>query len=231
MSENSSAARTDWAEAAEQRVLDAALPLTADFGWTSRLIAHAAKACGLNAGDAELLFPNGPRDLAALLSRRHDAKALAALGPEFDALKVREKIARAVEARLEAAAADEPATGWWSGFLVLPQNMDLGFRLAWESADGLWRRAGDVSTDENHYSKRAILAAILVSALAVRRQHGKAEADAYVARRIENVMSFEKLKARAKSPLGLETIAGALARFRYGRGGDAPEGHDRAGAG
>jgi ubiquinone biosynthesis protein COQ9 len=208
----------DWAHGAEQRVLDAALPLACDYGWTSRLVAAAAKAAGFAPGDAELLLPNGARDLAALLSRRHDAEALDALaGSDFDGLKIREKIARAVKARIDAAAADEPATGRWAGFLALPQNMGLGLQLAWESADVLWRRAGDVSTDENHYSKRAILAGILISAMAVRRQHGEAEADAYVARRIENVMSFEKLKARLKSHVALETIAAGLARVRYGR--------------
>ena len=39
--------------------------------------------------------------------------------------------------------------------------MPLGLRLAWESADALWRWAGDTATDENHYSKRVLLAGIL----------------------------------------------------------------------
>jgi ubiquinone biosynthesis protein COQ9 len=207
----------DWADAAEQRVLDAAIALAPDLGWTNRLVARAAKACDLAPGDAELLFPNGPRDLAALFSRRHDAQALASLGDDFDGLKVREKIARLVEARLDAAAEDLPAWRSWSGFLTLPQNQPLGWRLAWESADALWRRAGDTATDENHYSKRAILAGILVSAAAVRIQHGQEEARAYVARRIDNVMGFEKLKAKLKAPVGLESIAAGLANLRYGR--------------
>src|ERR1700719_1403454 len=98
----------DWAEATEQQVLDAALAIARQEGWTSRLAAMAGKACGLSAGETELLLPQGPADLAALLSRRHDAKALEALA-DVDplTLKVRERIARAVEARLDAAAADE----------------------------------------------------------------------------------------------------------------------------
>jgi len=223
MSEIVSDHQRNWAEAAEQRVLDAALPLVTDCGWTSRLVARAAEACGLNPGDAELLFPNGPRDLAALMSRRCDARALQALeGPDFAGLKVREKIARAVEARLDAAIQDEPAARRLAGFLTLPQNMGLGLQLAWESADKLWRRAGDVATDENHYSKRAILAGILMSALAVRLQHGPEAAQAFTARRIENVMSFEKLKSRVKPPVSMETLAAALARVRYGEPAAAP---------
>lgn len=232
MSDTVSDHQRDWAEAAEQRVLDAALPLVTACGWTPRLVARAAEACGLGPGDAELLFPNGPRDLAALMSRRCDARALQALDAdgEFDGLKVREKIARAVEARLDACVQDLSAARRLIGFLALPQNMALGLQLAWESADKLWRRAGDVSTDENHYSKRAILAGILVSALAVRVQHGREAAQAFTARRIDNVMSFEKLKARVKPPLSAEAIAAALARARYGTPPAEPSAEDEASA-
>lgn len=230
MSEIVSDHQRDWAEAAEQRVLDAALPLVTECGWTPRLVARAAEACGLGPGDAELLFPNGARDLAALMSRRCDAQALQALDADgdFDGLKVRAKIARAVEARLDACVQDQPTARRLIGFLALPQNMGLGLQLAWESADKLWRRAGDVSTDENHYSKRAILAGILVSALAVRVQHGREAAQAFTARRIDNVMSFEKLKARVKPPLSAETIAAALARARYGTPRAEPSAEDQA---
>jgi ubiquinone biosynthesis protein COQ9 len=223
MSETVSDHQKDWAATAEQRMLDAALPLVKECGWTNRLVTRAAQACGLSPGDAQLLLPNGPRDLAALLSRRCDARALQALeGPEFDGLKVRQKIARAVEARLDAAVEDEAAARRLCGYLALPQNMGLGLQLAWESADKLWRRAGDVATDENHYSKRAILAGILVSALAIRIQHGRAAAEDFTFNRIENVMSFEKLKAKVKSPLSAEAIAAALARARYGSHAAAP---------
>ncbi len=99
--------RSDWADQAEQRLLDAALPRAAALGWTDQLVWAAAKDCGLSRGDAELLAPHGPADLAALLSRRHDAAAMASL-TDIDAsgLKIRERIARGVKARLDAAAAD-----------------------------------------------------------------------------------------------------------------------------
>ena len=58
--------------------LDAALTIAPiEEGWTSRMATMAGKACGLSAGETELLLPQGPADLAALLSRRHDARALA----------------------------------------------------------------------------------------------------------------------------------------------------------
>jgi ubiquinone biosynthesis protein COQ9 len=210
----------DWAETTEQQVLDAALTIAPREGWTSRLAVMAGKACGLSPGETELLLPQGPADLAALLSRRHDAEALERLSAvDPKTLKIRERIARAVEARLAVAAADEAAVRRWTGFLALPPHMALGARLAWESADVLWRWAGDTATDENHYSKRALLAGILTGALAIRLSSGHEAALAFTDRRIANVMAFEKWKATTKFKPSqmMDSIAGALGRMRYGR--------------
>jgi ubiquinone biosynthesis protein COQ9 len=210
---------TDWAEATEQQVLDTALGIIPQEGWSARMAILAGAAAGLSAGETELLLPHGPTDLAALLSRRHDARALAALG-QLDAkgLKIREKIARAVAARTDAAMDDEAAVRRMSGFLALPQNAALGLRLTWESADALWRWAGDTATDENHYSKRVLLAGILAGTLAVRLASGTEAAADFTARRIDNVMTFEKWKATTKlrPSLMMDAVAGALGRLRYG---------------
>jgi ubiquinone biosynthesis protein COQ9 len=103
-----------------------------------------------------------------------------------------------------------------SGWLALPPNVAQGLSLAWESADALWRWAGDVAADENHYTKRAILAGILVTALAVRLQQGEAEAEAYVDARIANVMAFEAWKTKLKPGEPLRRLAAGLGRLRYG---------------
>lgn len=209
----------DWTAAREAELLEAALPLASALGWNGRLVTAAARAAGLSRAEAELVLPQGPRDLAALLARRHDDAMLAALsGVDPLALKVRERITFAVRARLEAAARDEAAVRRWAGWLSLPANVPLALGLVWRSADAIWRWAGDTATDENHYSKRAILGGILISTLAVRLSRGPAEADAFLDRRIGGVMRFEKWKAGVK-PLNLMAeAAGALARLRYGRG-------------
>lgn len=209
-----------WAEETEQKLLDEALKLAPGDGWTRLMVGRAGARLGLTPGEVELLLPNGPADLAALLSRRHDARALAILADVDPAdLKIRERIRRACEARIDAAGPDEPAFRRWLGWLSLPQNMALGGRLAWESADVLWRWAGDTATDENHYSKRAILAGILTGAYAIRISSGRQAALTFVDRRIENVMAYEKWKATGGFRPGawLAQAAGALGRMRYGR--------------
>jgi ubiquinone biosynthesis protein COQ9 len=206
-----------WARETEQRMLDAALARAPALGWTRRLVIAAARDIGLTAPEAELLIPGGARELAALYGARCDDVALEALaGVDPAALKVRERIRRAVLARCEAAMKAPRATRRWAGFLALPTNAPLGLRLAWASADRLWRWAGDAATDENHYSKRALLAPILVSTLAVRLASGKGAAAAHLDRRIAQVMAFERWKAGVR-PVPLARLAAALGRMRYGR--------------
>jgi len=211
---------TDWADRMEQAVLDAALPRAPRLGWNSRLVRAACQAEGLSPGDQELLFPHGARDLAALLSRRHDARALKALEPTpATSLKMRERIAAAVSARMEAGAQDLEATKRCAAFLALAHNADLGLSLAWETSDLLWRWAGDTATDWNHYSKRTILSGILIPALTMRWFQGGDQAEAFVARRIENVMAFEKWKAGKDFDAPIRRATDLLARLRYGSKG------------
>jgi len=208
---------SDWASTMEQAVLDAAVRLAPELGWNARLVRAACAAEGLSPGDQELLLPNGARDLAALLSRRHDARALAALAElDVGALKIRERIARAVTARLDAGAADLAATRRCAGFLALPGNADLGLKLAWESADHLWRWAGDTATDWNHYSKRTILAGILIPAMTLRWFDGPEAAEVFVSARIDNVMAFEKWKAGKDFDAAGRRFLDFVSRLRYG---------------
>jgi ubiquinone biosynthesis protein COQ9 len=209
---------TGWAETTEQQVLDAALRIVPLEGWTTLAVTMAGRACGLSQGETELLLPHGAADLAALLSRRHDDRALAALGgTDPAALRIRERIARAVAARLDAAMADEAAARRLAGWFALPAHLPLAARLTWESADALWRWAGDTATDENHYSKRTLLAGILTGALAIRLASGPEAANAFVDRRIGDVMAFEKWKATTKLRPGtfVESLASAMGRIRY----------------
>lgn len=197
--------------------MDAALPLAAALGWTQGLLVAAAAKAGLGAPEADLLLPHGPADLAALLSRRHDQLMLSELaGTDPASLKMRQRISLGITTRLDIAAAEGEALHRWAGYLALPHHLPLAGRLVWESADRIWRWAGDTATDENHYSKRALVAGILASAMAVRLSAGAGAANALVAARIGNVMAFEAWKARLKPADFAKDLASALGKMRYG---------------
>jgi ubiquinone biosynthesis protein COQ9 len=139
---------------------------------------------------------------------------LAQIDPK--SLKIRERIRCGAMARIDAALVSEAASRRCAGFLALPPNAALGLRLVWASADTIWCWAGDTATDENHYSKRALLAGILTATLLARLSQGEAAAAITLDRRIEAVMAFERFKGRVgKLTLG-EWTAGAMGRLRYG---------------
>jgi ubiquinone biosynthesis protein COQ9 len=97
--------------------------------------------------------------------------------------------------------------------LAMPQNAAAAARLAWRSADRIWRLAGDTATDFNHYSKRAILIGVYGSTtLVFLDDEGEDMADtrAFLARRIDGVMKFEKAKSRL---LGGSIRRPSLTRF------------------
>ena len=208
----------DWLDVAEGKLIAAAIPLAPELGWNERLVDAAFREAQIGRRERKLVAPGGARDLAALLSRRHDRRALKALAKiDASSLKIRERIHAAVEARIEAAMVDEAAVRRANGFLALPLNVPFGLRLAWESADHLWRWAGDTATDENHYSKRAILSGVLISTLAARLSGGRDYAKTHLGQRIEQVMGFEKWKARMPKPLEAgESMAAWLGKARYG---------------
>jgi ubiquinone biosynthesis protein COQ9 len=210
--------QTAWADDKEQQVLDAALALAPTHGWGGDLARTAGARIGLSTGDVALLLPHGSRDLAALLSRRCDRAAISALANSDPlSLKVRERIRTGVIARLDAHREYEAAARRCMGFLALPPNLPLASRLLWETADGLWRWAGDTATDENHYSKRAILSGVLGAVLATDLASGRAAAIAQLDARLANVMAFERWKAGRRPGKLVEQAAQFLGRLRYAR--------------
>jgi ubiquinone biosynthesis protein COQ9 len=213
------AADRDWASDAEQDLLEAAIRLAPDLGWGEHLIHRIGRETGLSDADVALLAPKGASDLSALLSERHDRRALEALtGIDAIQLKVRERIHAAVEARIDAAMADAAATKASGRHLALHGHAPLALRLGWATADKLWRWAGDEATDENHYSKRAILATVLATTLAARMIGGHDYARKHLSGRIDQVMAFETWKAtRAPRPSEWGRAAADLfGRLRYG---------------
>jgi ubiquinone biosynthesis protein COQ9 len=208
----------DWAAETEARLLCAMIARAPNQGWTRLAFSGAARESGLTVADAELLAPNGPRDLAALMARHHDSQAIIALS-KYDpsSLKIRERIRVGVSARCDAAMEDGLATRRWMGFLALPPNIPLALRLTWASADVIWRWAGDVATDENHYSKRTLLSEILFSTLAIRLAMGETHAAAHLDSRIGSVMAFERWKAGLRPSRILDGLAARLGHLRYGK--------------
>jgi len=189
-------------------------------GWSKQAVRSAACEAGLDEDVALYAFSGGQMEMIdAWIATVDQAMEAAFPAGKLAEMKVRERIAALVSWRLDAVQGLEEAVRSALAIMAMPQNAARALRIGWRSADAMWRLAGDTTTDFNHYSKRALLAGIYAATLAVwvdDKDEGKAGTLAFLDRRIDGVMRFEKAKARILKP-GEErfSMARFLGRLRY----------------
>jgi ubiquinone biosynthesis protein COQ9 len=196
------------------------VPAHAAFdGWGEAALALAARELGIPAGRARLAFPGGAAQMVDAWFDWIDKTMLAAFPTEkIAAMKVRDRIGGLLLFRFQTLAPHREALRRAFALLALPGNAPAGARLAWRSADRIWRLAGDTASDFNHYSKRAILIGVYGSTSLVfldDASEDMAETRAFLDRRIEGVMRFEKAKARWKGGGPPFSLSRFLGRLRY----------------
>ena len=189
-------------------------------GWSMLAVRGAAEAAGVNPDTAEYAFAGGAMAMISAWVHSVDAAMAHALPPEHLAtLKIRERIRTLVQFRLDAIAHQKEALRRALAIMAMPQNVARALQLGWHSADAMWRLAGDTATDYNHYTKRLTLGSIYAATLAVYfddTSPDHADTRAFLERRIEGIMKFEKAKARLLKPRDEQfSPARLLGRLRY----------------
>jgi len=168
-------------------------------GWTKKAIDTAAEQLGIDPVQARLAMPKGQAALIDLYIQEVDRTLEAYFTPKrMQGMKIREKIRALIWHRLETMGPAREAVRRALAILATPQNVPLALRISWRTADLMWRLAGDTSTDFNHYTKRVSLGAVYGSTLLAwldDDSEGWADTAAFLDRRIDNVMQFEKFKA------------------------------------
>jgi ubiquinone biosynthesis protein COQ9 len=197
------------------------IPANAMFdGWGDKALAAAASTLGVPPERARLAFPDGPLQMIDLWFDSIDAAMIAAWPPErIGTLKIRERIQALVLDRIGTIRPHKEALRRAFALLASPPNAILAARLAWRTADRMWRAAGDTATDFNHYSKRGILAALYTSTMLVfldDDSDGLKETRGFLNRRIDDVMRIEKFKAQWRGGRErLPSLSRFLGRLRY----------------
>lgn len=189
-------------------------------GWSDAALVMAAEIEDVDVDVARLAFKGGAMEMIRAWIDGVDAAMAAEWGQEkLGQLKIRERIRTLVQFRLDAVAGQEEAVRRAMAIMAMPQNAAEGLRIGWRSADLMWRLAGDTATDYNHYTKRTILAGIYAATLTHfinDESEDKAETRAFLDRRIEGVMKFEKAKAKLlSSDRETFSITRFLGRLRY----------------
>ncbi|KAL6076935.1 Ubiquinone biosynthesis protein coq9, mitochondrial [Balamuthia mandrillaris] len=160
----------------KKRILAAAKKHVPKLGWTQEAIAAAAEEEGLSSA-AHGLFPRGPVELVeahlddCLQQLKNEITEPGTEGTAeekrteaFRRLRTKDKIKTLVRGYLEKSQA--PFNSQWPQALALlaqPQNAPMACGRLVHLMDDMWHLCGDVSTDFNWYTKRAMLTGIYTS--------------------------------------------------------------------
>mgnify|MGYP002621668312 CR=1 FL=1 len=218
---------TENAETLADRLLEAALIHVPFDGWSQDTLAAAVADIGIDPALARALYPRGGIDLALAYHRQGDAQMLAALAAHSDEpMRLRDRVALAIRLRLEAADPELVRRG--TTLLALPPYAPEGVRAVWNTADAIWTALGDTSEDGNWYSKRMILSGVYSATVLYwlgDTTPGHSATWAFLDRRIDEVMQFEKVKAKVqKDPVLSRLFALPLAAMGALRRPAPPEG-------
>jgi ubiquinone biosynthesis protein COQ9 len=191
---------TDHISEALERLIEAALPHVVFDGWSSATLETAITESGVDAGLARLAFPRGGIDMVLAFHRRADqALADELADADLASMRIRDRIIHCVRRRIELVAENREAVRRGVTLLALPMQAPEGARAIWQTADIIWTACGDTATDYNWYTKRMILGSVFSAT--VLYWLGDTSPDfantwAFLDRRIEDVMRFEKTKAQ-----------------------------------
>lgn len=189
-------------------------------GWGQAALDAAADQLGVDRAQARLALPKTQAGLVDVYIQGVDRALEADFPPERIAtMKIRERIRELVWRRLEIMGPAREAVRRGLAVLAMPQNVPLALRTSWRTADLMWRIAGDTSTDFNHYTKRLTLGGVYGSTLLAwldDQTEGWSDTAAFLDRRIDDVMQFEKLKAQWRgSSERRVSVSRFLGRLRY----------------
>ena len=188
-------------------------------GWSRAAVDSAAAQLGVDPVPARLAMPKTAAGMIDIYIQEVDRGLEASFPPDrIRAMKIRERIRALVWHRLEIMGPAREAIRRALTILAMPQNVPLALRTSWRTADQRWHLAGDTSTDFNHYTKRVTLGAVYGSTLLAwldDQSDGWADTAAFLDRRIDNVMKFEKLKAEWRGSSDHLSLSRFLGRLRY----------------
>lgn len=173
-------------------------------GWTDAALKRGIRAAEVPSHEVEILFPQGLKDLIHLFGTTADEAVNERIKKEsgFAKMRVREKIAFSVRARLEFLMPHREAMRRLMIWYTLPFHWSLGMKRLYQTVDLTWRAAGDSSTDFNFYTKRGLLAAVFKATILFWLDDETPTCKAsweFLDRRIENVMGIGQMLSKLRT--------------------------------
>lgn len=188
-------------ERQRKKILKQALIDINTYGFNENMLIHVAENCNLSKGTLGRLFPEGIYELKEYFFNQTDIEMLKKIKQkENKDIRIRDKIYNGVIIRLEIFQKNKDSIKHI--FVSESSSPIKSIKNLWNTADLIWRSAGDTSTDYNHYTKRLLLSWVYLSTLLCwfnDKSKNIEETKLFLNRRIDEVLKFGKTSASIKS--------------------------------
>lgn len=200
----------------KRKILKNFIDIAAKYGWNQNSLLRAMDKAQIDRKYLSLIFPNLILDVAEFyieLGNNDLEKKINSISG-FDDNKIRDKIKICLYERFETEKSNQLVLLSLANYYRDPKNLldfENGLKPAMQSlkfcfnvADKIWILTKDQSTDHNYYSKRIILAKILVGSFYVFLKDDDknlATTKKFIDNEVDKVMRFEKFKFKTKDAL------------------------------
>ena len=170
--------------------------------WNKNLYKEIEKKCNFPQNYHYILFPGGGSHIIEEFESWQDQKMLELLLTEKQNLKIREKIAKALEIRIMGIV-PKAAILQQNALFLLPSNILSGAKCCSNTCDLIWRYAGDKSEDFYYYSKRVLLLGVYTSSrLFYLSDNSKdsTKTKEFIATSLERIINIAQTKRKIKLP-------------------------------
>ncbi|MBP7190426.1 MAG: COQ9 family protein [Rickettsiaceae bacterium] len=147
-------------------------PSIIQYGWTVLAMEDVSLKLGLDKNYYLVIFKDGIPEIADYYDQIMDLEMISRLSDLEKPSKIRHKISLAVKTRLK---------------LMSKVSRSLSRKSLWNTADVIWKYAGDESTDFNYYTKRAILSLVYTMSF---RHYLKSNSDESIDEYVDNVIDM-----------------------------------------
>ena len=172
-------------------------------GWSQTAFDAGAKDAGIPADRALNAFPGGMAELLAFHHESEDRQMLEAMArANVSEMRVRDRIAFAVKARLQRNVQHREAIKSACSFLAMPHNAALALRLLYRTVDAMWYGAGDTRPTSISIPSARCWPGVYSTTVLYwlnDKSAGCADTWAFLDRRIDEVMQVPKLLGKVSA--------------------------------
>ena len=167
-------------------------------GWGDDALTHAINDTGVDDNLARVIFPDLPKSLIIWASGYADSVMVEWLTQNKPA-KITDVLFEGLMFRYRHFKPYRAAFKKASDIALTPAHFITASELTWATADKLWRAAGDVAHDFNHYTKRLLLTGIIASTHPIYlndQSQDLMETESFLRHRFDDVKFFNQIKTK-----------------------------------